>query len=153
MDLELTTHAARPAFVRPIVAAIALTVIGEAAIFLVWGLVLYPGQNLWVMAAWTAICGVSLGAIIGAFVDVVVTGRLAGRAAFAMTALIWFVVLAACTYLCYRVDLATGGRFGARQAPALFLSAGLIPAFLASFLYAWLVTFPKGQRLLSRMGL
>lgn len=153
MELDSTTHDARPAFVRPILAAIVLTVIGEAVIFLIWRFVLFPGQSLWIMAAWAAICGVSLGAVIGAFVNVFVTGRTTGRAAFALTALIWFALLAACMYLCYRVDLATGGRFGAGDAPGLFLSSGLIPAFVASFLYAWLVTCTKGQGMLSRIGL
>ncbi|MDH3239907.1 MAG: hypothetical protein OEO83_04495 [Alphaproteobacteria bacterium] len=153
MSLDPTVVQARPAFVRPIVAAITLIALGEVVIFLTWGLLLYPGQNLWILGAWAAICSVSLGAIIGALVDIFVTGRRAASAAFVWTAAIWFAVLASCTYLCFRIDLAAGGRFGAADAPTLFISAGFIPAFLASFLYAWLVTTPKGQGLLSRAGL
>lgn len=66
----------RSEFVRPIVLALALTVLGEVLIFGIWGVLLFPEGNLLRKLGWTLTCGVAMGAAIGALVNVVVTGRL-----------------------------------------------------------------------------
>jgi hypothetical protein len=142
----------RTDFTRPITVAVTLTFFGEAVIFLLWGVSLFPGGPLWRKAVWTGICGVAMGATIGALVNVAVTGRMAGRTAALCSGVLYFAVLAFCTFLCFEIDLATGSRFGARQAPVLFIAGGLVPAFLSSFLYAWLLFSEPGSRLLTRLG-
>jgi hypothetical protein len=61
--------------------------------------------------------------------------------------------LAFCTFLCFRIDLATGSHFGSRELPGLFVAGGLVPAFLSCFAYAWLLYSRSGERLFARLRL
>ena len=137
-------------FVRPIVAAIFFTLVGEILIFFIWGIALFPAGPLWRKLGWTMTCGVAMGATIGALVNVFVTGRLRSSRAAVTAGVIYFSVLAFCTALCYQVDLSVD-YFGAREAPVVFVLGGLIPAFLTSIAYAWLLYSVSGQSILSRV--
>ena len=142
----------RSEFIRPIVAAICLTAFGELLIFLFWGLWWFPATGpQWAKAGWTATCGIAMGAAVGALVALLVSGRMTGsRAAWAAGA-IYFLVLAFCAVLCWRIDMALG-YFGGRSAPWLFLLGGWVPAGLTAFLYGWL-TFGSGRKLFDRHAL
>ena len=142
----------RSDFVRPITVAITFTLFGETLIFLIWGVLLFPGGNLWHKAIWTGTCGIAMGATIGGLVNVLVVGRLAGKKAAICSGAVYVAVLALCTLLCYRLDLALGSHFGAQKAPLLFLLGGLLPAFVSGVFYAWLLFSEEGGRLLSRFG-
>lgn len=148
IDLRKT----RLEFVRPIVVVTALTLGGEMMIFLIWGLGIFPDGELLPKFVWTATCGVAMGATIAALTILLVTGRLEGRRAAAAAGVISFAVLAFCTFLCYRLDLSLD-LFGARAAPELFVSGGLVPALLGSALYGWLLHARRGASLLARLGL
>jgi hypothetical protein len=139
-------------FTRPITVAITFTLLGEALIFFVWGVHLFPVGALWRKAVWTGTCGVAMGATIGALVNIVVIGRMDGRRAVLWSGLLYFVVLAFCTFLCFHIDLATGSGFGAQEAPILFVVGGVMPALISSFAYSWLLFSEKGSKLLSRLG-
>ena len=135
-DVLTNERVARRDFVRPIVAAITLTLVGELLIFFVWGTLLFPSGNIWHKLGWTLTCGVAMGATIGALVNVVVTGRLNRLTAAACAGAIYFVTLAICVYICFQIDLSTG-YFGASEAPVLFVLGGLGPAALTGIVYGW----------------
>lgn len=142
----------RSDFARPITVAITFTLFGEVLIFFLWGAHLFPNGALLPKAIWTGTCGLAMGATIGALVNVVVTGRMDGIKAAFWSGLLYFGVLALCTFLCFQIDRATGSNFGAREAPLLFVAGGLIPAFASSPLYSWLLFSMTGRHLLSRLG-
>jgi hypothetical protein len=144
-------RATRADYVRPITVGITFTAFGELLIFLLWGLLLFPEGNVLAKLAWTATCGIAMGAVNGAVINVFVTGRLTGPQAIIACALIYFAVLVYCTVLCYRVDLRMG-LFGARPDPGLFLAGGFVPAFISSLPYAWLLYSERGRTLLDRVG-
>jgi hypothetical protein len=93
-----------------------------------------------------------MGASIGALVNVVITGRMAGKRAVIWSGALYFAVVAFCTFLCFQIDLALGSHFGAREAPLLFLAGGLIPALASSYAYGWVLFSEAGADLLSRLG-
>ena len=134
--LPTNERVARRDFVRPIVVAIVLTIIGELLILFVWGMLLFPSGNIWHKLGWTLTCGVAMGATIGALVNVVVTGRLSGLTAASYAGAIYFVILGICVYICYQTDLSTG-YFGAVEAPTLFVLGGLVPAGLTGIAYGY----------------
>ena len=142
----------RSDFVRPIAAAVLFTLIGEILIFLIWGIALFPAGALWRKLAWTMTCGLAMGATIGALVNVFVTGRLRSYPAAVTAGTIYFSVLAFCTVFCYQIDLSVDF-FGAREASVLFILGGLIPAFVTSIVYVWLLYSAPGQAMLGRVGL
>lgn len=142
----------RSDFTRPIVVAVMLTLSGEILIFLLWSVVFFPSGVLLHKAAWAGTCGIAMGATIGALVNVVVTGRMDGRRAMLWNGSLYFIVLALCTFLCFRIDMATGGHFGAREAPLLFIAGGLVPALGSSPVYSWLLVSKTVAKFLSRIG-
>lgn len=145
--------ARRREFVPPIVIAVAFTMIGEMMILLFWGILMFPSGSLGPAFAWTFTCGLAMGATIGALINVIVTGRLEALAAAIWSGVIYFIVLAACTGLCFRIDLAVGSRFGAEEAPALFILGGLIPALVTTPLYGWLLHSDTGRRMTGRCSI
>ncbi len=138
-------------FVRPIILAIALTFLGEMAILLIWGRFLFPAGDFIAKLLWTAVCGLAMGATIGALVTLLVTGRLQGVRVILGTATLYLGVLSLCTLLCYQIDLDLN-LFGARQAALLFIAGGMVPAVVSTFLYVWLLYSHKGRRFLARLG-
>ncbi|MBL6952172.1 MAG: hypothetical protein ISR50_06045 [Alphaproteobacteria bacterium] len=143
---------ARSDFTRPITLAITFTLFGEASIFFLWGVHLFPNGVLWHKVAWTGVCGLAMGATIGALVNVVVTGRVDRKRAVIWSSFLYFGVLALCTLFCFQIDLATGSQFGAREEPLLFIAGGLIPALASSVVYSWALYSETGTNLLSRLG-
>lgn len=152
LTTTLTDLSARNAYLRPVTVAVTFTFLGEMLILYIWGMNLFSDGALWRKAVWTFVCGVAMGAVIGALVNLFVTERLDGRQAAAMAGFIYFGVLAGCVALCFEIDRATGGAFGAHDAPLLFILGGLAPAFFSAFIYAWLLYAPAGRALLDRIG-
>ena len=141
--------------VRPIVLALAFTVLGEVGICAVWGLWLFPEGATLGKLAWTLTCGVGMGATIGAFAVLLIPGRLSGWKAVVTAACISMLVLGHCTFLCYYTDLAVGW-FGAQEAPVLFVIwGGLVPAIFKkhSFAGPWQELASSQHRLASVRGL
>jgi hypothetical protein len=142
---------ARADYIRPITLGITITAFGEVLIFILRGLLLFPEEDMLTKLAWTATCGIAMGAVIGALINVFVTGRLAGCRAMITCALIYIVVLSYCSVLCYRIDL-TIGYFGARSNPELFLAGGFVPALVTSIPYAWFLFSEQGSTILEKVG-
>jgi len=129
--------------------AIAMTMLAEIIYFGVWGMMLFPAGNLFAKAAWTTVCGVGMGAVIGAGVLLMVEGRRAFTA-FLLSAAIMFTVGVACTVLCGQIDT-TFNYFGGHSQPALFFMSGLVPAVLGGLFYGWVLYLPTGRAVFDRL--
>lgn len=147
----MTSPSRKKDYLRPTIVAMALSAIGEATYFVLWGLVLFPGGNVLAKFTWTATCVVAMGAVIGVGVAAFVMERLDGKAAALGTAFVYAAVLSACTLICAHLDRQFD-YFGGASQPTLFLAAGLIPAVLSSALYAWLLYSGLGRTILQRLG-
>ena len=138
---------------RPILVAILLSLIGEIWLFVTFGLLAYPEGSFLLKLVWTGFyCGIGMGAAIGGLVTLIVVNRFEGTKAFVAGAITAFLALLACNWLCLTIDQHYNF-FGGRDDPALFFWNGAIMALIGSVLLSWLVFMPKGQNLLTRMGL
>lgn len=144
----------RKAYLRPLWVGIAFSMAGEAAVFVVFGVLLHPSGNLLVKLLWTVgFCGVGMGASYGAFLDLLVVGRWSGgKAVFASAALSTLLLGAACNVLCWRLDLGLH-YFGGAEQPIRFLASGAIFAALGGLLAGMLLFTARGEALLDRWGL
>ena len=141
----------RKTYLRPVSVAVTFTFVGEMLILYIWGVELFAGGQFWRKFVWTATCGVAMGAVIGAMVNIFVTERIMGRAAAIGAGAIYFLTLTYCVFLCFEIDRVTGGTFGAHTAPEFFIAGGLAPAFVSAFAYAWLLYSRRGQSLLDHI--
>ncbi|MCW9045224.1 MAG: hypothetical protein OQK35_02730 [Alphaproteobacteria bacterium] len=141
-----------PNYKSPLIVAIGLTLIGEAGIFIVFGTQLFPAGNWAAKAVWTGTCGLAMGAVIGALVNIFVTGRLEGVKAETAIGAITLVILSFCNLLCFKLDLELN-LFGAHAQSDWFLINGFAGALLMMFLYPWLIATATGQRILERVNL
>ncbi len=130
------THAQ---LLRPLSIAIAITLIGEAIYFVLWGVVWFPEGDLWRKAGWTATCGIAMGVVVGAAVLAFVHQHLPARRAFLWAGGIYAAVLSYCTGLCFLIAESVG-YFGASSHPTLFIGGAVVPILLTAVAYAWLVT-------------
>ena len=123
---------------RPFGLALFFTAIGETTYFLVWGLWLFPAGSVLTKFAWTVTCALAMAAFIGTAVTVLVLDRLDGFAALVSSALLYFLILSACTLICYGID-SRFDYFGGASTPGLFVLSGLLPAALSAMPYAWVL--------------
>lgn len=101
---------------------------------------------------WTVgFCGLGMGSVIGALIDLLVVGKATGMKAIAGTTVISTVVLASCNILCWRLDHYFH-YFGGQENPHLFLGNGFVWAVSGGFLIGWLLFTQKGLKLLHRAG-
>lgn len=132
----------RREYLRPLWLGIVFAMAGELVIFLVFGLLL-NGPGSWVTKlVWTVgFCGIGMGSTVGAFVDLLIVGRLWGaRAIVATCALSTGILGVACNVLCWRLDLGLH-YFGGAEHPAIFLVSGIVAsAFAGAVLGALLFT-------------
>jgi hypothetical protein len=137
---------------RPIVLAVLLTASGEAVIFIIFGVYLFPAGHLMAKAYWTGTCGLAMGLVIGAAVLVLERGLGGGRMMPFAGAGAYFAVLAYCVGLCFTLDRQFG-YFGAIETPHLFVWSGLAAAALSAPVYAWCLYGANGRRLSAAIGL
>jgi hypothetical protein len=142
---------ARRRYIRPLKLSIAASVLGESVIFVVWGVLLYPGGELLHKLLWTVLfCGVGMGAALGALLVLFVVDRLEGAAAVLVTAGLSAGVLGvACNLLCLQLDRHFHYFGGADNAP-LFLVNGVLMASLGGAVVGWLCFTPRGRRVGAR---
>lgn len=137
---------------RPFRLALVFTAVGESIYFLVWGLWLYPAGNTLGKLTWTVTCAATMAFVIGIAVSVLAFRKPDRMAALVGTAILYVVVLSICTLICYGFD-SHFDYFGGASDPGLFVIAGLIPAAISAFPYAWLLNTAKGQSVLERLGI
>ncbi|MEU6061747.1 hypothetical protein [Streptomyces sp. NPDC047097] len=124
--------------------------------FLVLGLVLFPdhGPLLW-RVVWTlGLCGVGMGAAVGAL-TFLVTGRLApgSRPALLVTAVSAAALYSVCQTLCWSLDHNVGLNYwGSVDQPVLFLVKGYVAAVLGGIVGALQLHTAAGRALTRRVG-
>jgi uncharacterized membrane protein len=140
---------------RSLVLCLLGAVLIEIGIFLVFGLLMYPGGDWIAKFLWTVVfCGVGMGAVLGAAINLFVLDRLSGwNAVLATTA--WSVALLGigCNLLCYRLDANYFQYFGGQDNAALFLGNGVAVSAIGGLCAGWLLFSVSGTRLLTRLGL
>lgn len=134
------------AFARPLKLALLFSVGGEAAIFVVWGLILFPEGNVFNKFMWTIVyCGLGMGGALGTVVALGILGRLEGWKAVILTTALSGVMLGLlCNILCLRLDQ-TFHYFGGTGAGLLFIANGLGMSLVGGALLGWL-TFTEAGR-------
>jgi len=154
MEANQDREAIARAYRRPLVFSIAASVLGEAVLLIVYGMLLNPAGDLVAKALWTLVfCGLGMGSVVGALLVLLVVDRLEGAAAIGASATISAGVLGLfCNVLCYRLDSHYFHYFGAAEQPLLFLAPGIIlPAALGAG-FGWLMFTPRGRAVLDRRG-
>ncbi|GMN05587.1 hypothetical protein MTsPCn5_09750 [Croceitalea sp. MTPC5] len=139
---------------RPLKLSILLSILGEAVILVVWGIVLYPEGNLLHKFLWAIVfCGLGMGAAIGAIIALVVVGRWTGAFAVIFCAELSAIVLGLfCNYLCYSLDMHFN-YFGSNETPLLFFISGIVMATIGGAIVGWFCFTEKGKRILSKYKL
>lgn len=142
------------AHLRPIKLAILLSVFGEAIIFLVWGIILYPEGSLINKFLWTIVfCGLGMGSALGAIITFSVVGKFKGTKAIIFCSVLSGIILGVfCNYLCFNLDLHFN-YFGGQKTPDLFIWNGIIMSFLGGALLGWLCFTKRGSNLLNKYHL
>ncbi|MEZ4848201.1 MAG: hypothetical protein R3B93_06205 [Bacteroidia bacterium] len=141
-------------YVRSLKVLILLSVLGEAVIFLVWGVFLYPEGSILHKFLWTIVyCGLGMGSAAGAFVVFLVVNKMTGWKAILTTSLISGILLGLfCNYLCFNLDMHFN-HFGGADTPGLFIWNGIIMSFLGGAFGGWLLFTDKGNHWLDRIRL
>lgn len=141
-------------YLRPLKVLISLSIAGEAIIFLVWGLWLYPEGNILHKFLWTFVfCGFGMGAAAAAIVDIFVVEKLKGRKAILATAIISGILLGLfCNFLCFNLDMHFN-YFGGGDTPKLFIWNGIVMSVLGGAFGGWLLFTEKGLSWLKILGL
>lgn len=141
-------------YLRPLKLGIFFSILGEGAIFLIWGVYLYPEGNLFHKFLWTIVfCGLGMGAAIGAFIDFFIMGKLKGNAAIIATIFLSLLLLGLlCNFLCFNLDMHFNF-FGGQNSPTLFIWNGIGMSILGGLLIGMLLFTKKGNGLLDKYGI
>ncbi|MEZ2415000.1 hypothetical protein ACA086_08535 [Muriicola sp. E247] len=139
---------------RPLKLSILFSILGEAVIFVVWGVLLYPEGNLLHKFLWTIVfCGFGMGAAIGSIIALFVVGKWKGVYAVIFCAELSGIVLGLfCNYLCFYLDMHFD-YFGGKETPLLFVINGTVIATLGGALVGWLCFTEKGKRVLNKLNM
>lgn len=134
---------------RPLVLAIAGSVLLESILFLVYGVLLYPGGSLLTKALWTIVfCGLGMGSVLGALLVLFVVDRLSGPKAIVVTTVLTVLALGVgCNLLCFTLDANYFNYFGGRDGPVSFVASGIFMSFVGGLGLGWLVFSSTGQTL------
>ena len=142
----------RARYVAPLKVCVLVSVLGEATILLIWGIILFPEGSQLRKFLWTVVfCGIGMGSVLGCFVTVYVVDRMSGARAVAAVALASFILLGiGCDALCYNLDAHYFHYFGGLENPVLFLSGGSALSLLGGFIIGLLLFTERGRLLLAR---
>ena len=141
-------------YLRPLKLGILFSVLGEGAIFLIWGVILYPEGNLFHKFIWTVIlCGFGMGSAIGVLVNLFIVGRMRGLSAILLSMLFSMLLLGiVCNFLCFILD-AHFDYFGGKDTPDLFLLNGFFSSTLGGILLGWFCFTDKGNEILDKLNI
>lgn len=136
----------RSEYLRPIKLALIFSILGEAFIFIVWGVVLFPEGNIINKFFWTIVfCGVGMGGALGSAVAMFVVNRAKGVSAIIQTIFLSLIMLGiACNYLCLRLDRVFH-YFGGAEDTLLFLGNGLVMSAVGGALLGYLCFTERGR--------
>lgn len=152
--MELPQNLTHKDYLRPLKLSILFSVLGEAIIFVIWGILLYPEGNLVHKFLWTVVfCGFGMGAAIGAIITLLVVGKWKGIYAVILCAELSGLVLGLfCNYVCYNLDMHFD-YFGGKETPVLFVMSGTLIAILGGALVGWLSFTERGKRFLKKYNI
>lgn len=145
----------RKKYLRSLYVCIFFTFLGEASIFVIFGLYLFPDGNLLYKALWTLLfCGVGMGAVLGGLLNIFVVNKARSpQKAIIITIAFSFVLLGVgCNLLCLNLDL-TFGYFGVHSNPLFFFFNGLGLSAVGGLIIGSLLFTQKGGELLNKIGL
>lgn len=140
-------------YLRPLKVAIAMSMLAELGMFVIFGVLLSPSGQLIHKFVWTVIlCGIGMGTALAAFISFFVIDCWQGWRAIIATAAASVLLLGAiCNLLCLSLDLDLD-YFGGRSNPGLFVLSGVLAAALAGALLGWLLFTDRGTRILNHLG-
>ncbi len=152
---EITTNkeTIRRQYLRAVYVSIALSIFGEAILFIIHGLILFPAGNILYKFMWTIVfCGIGMGASGGAFLVLFVVGRLSGvNALLVCTAFTTLAIGVGCGLLCLNLDRKFH-YFGGSENSMLFMTNSLAFASVGGAIIGWLLFTGKGNALLEKIG-
>ncbi len=140
------TLAPEHGYARALKLTLLFSILGEAVIFLVWGLYLFPDGSWFNKFMWTIVyCGLGMGGAFGAVLVLGFFGRVDGLLAVVLSALVATLMLGLiCNILCLRLDMIFN-YFGARGSGGLFLSNGLVMSAAGGAILGWLIFTERGR--------
>lgn len=144
--------AVRLAYIRSLLVAAVLIFTGEAAGFVVWGLILHPEEDHFYKFLWTMLDALVMAVTVGLLAGLVADRRYDGVLAGLLASLCYAIVLVAGLLASYKIDLETN-RFGAGPLMRGHIVSSLVTALIMSPLYGWLLHSKRGRTLLKRCGL
>lgn len=121
-----------------VVSAIAMTLGAEFFYLIVFGMVLFPTDDITPKIVWTMTCGIAMGAVIGTGVLLAVQNHWSEAVRFLVPAGIVAIVGSYCAWLCSWID-ASFNYFGGAENPVLFVLSGVLPAIAGGAIYGWIV--------------
>lgn len=141
-------------YLRPLRLAILVSMAGELAVFLVFGLLLNGTHNWEMKLLWTVgFCGIGMGSSLGAFIDLLIVGRWTGTPAMLGTCALSTLILGiGCNVLCWRLDLGLH-YFGGAEHPSLFLTSGVVGGAVAGIALGALLFTEVGRRWQAHWGI
>lgn len=139
-------------YLRPLKVGIAMSMLAEFGIFIVFGVLLSSSGQLIHKFIWTVIlCGIGMGTAIAAFITFFVNDCWQGwRAIVATATASVFLLGVLCNLLCLSLDMDLD-HFGGRSNPGLFVFSGVLMAALGGVLMGWLLFTDRGARVLDRL--
>jgi hypothetical protein len=150
--MQSTPYPVLKQYLRPMVAAVPLTVPGATLVFLFWGLRLHPDGQIMAELVSSAIAGLAMAVAIGLMVGFIVGDRYEGTVAATVSSLCYAIVSIAVILVGYEIDMEID-HSGIPQDPALFAATVVMPFLATMPLYGWLLHSRGGKALLSRFGL
>jgi hypothetical protein len=154
MGANIVIDDTRKIFNRSVIVSIGFTVLGELLLLVTHGFILFPAGLILYKALWALVfCGIGMGATLGAFINLIVTGRYFGIKAVIFTTVLSLIILGMlCGLLCFNLDL-TFQYFGANTNPTLFLLNGIIGSIVAGIGIGGLLFSKAGNTALVRLRL
>lgn len=148
LDIE-----ARKKYLRPLLVSMCISIVFELFIFILFGLILYPNGSVFNKLIWTIFyCGIGMGCVVGAWIDILVVDRFSGIKAVLATMTIAVLFLSACDALCLALDHKFR-YFGGHDNPILFFVSGIIMSIIGGLIGGVLLFTSKGNKILSTMNL
>ena len=139
-------------YTRPMIVSLAVCIFGELLLFIIYGVVLFPQDNLIYKFLWTVICGIGMGATFGAFVNLFIIDKYIRIKAITLTILLTLATLGIiCNRLCFQLDLHFH-YFGAETNPILFNSGSIAESMVAGLVIALLLFSVKGDMVFHELG-
>ena len=147
-----TIRAERQKYLRPIVLGILGGWFAEILFIVVQGVILYPGNPIWVMMFWGLFCGTGMGAVAGVFASLFVVDRYEGTKAVVPGIVAIFIPYAACWYFCYEIALNTN-YYGAVEMGWIFVAKNMVLSFVGAVLISLALFTERGRAIVEKFGL